>query len=89
MWEQEGLARTEEKIRALKQKIAETERRKRLKKILAVFETPASTLQQTPKSPSARSISPAVPVARPESIKNTERVLEAADLELQPITDGW
>ena len=86
--EQEGLARTEEKIRALKQKIAETERRKRAKENSSGVRTPASTLQQTPKSPSARSISPAVPVARPESIKNMERVLEAADLELQPITDG-
>ena len=86
--EQEGLARTEEKIRALKQKIAETERRKRAKENSSGVRTPASTLQQTPNSPSARSISPVVPVTKSGSIKNMERVLETADSQLRPITDG-
>ena len=86
--EQEGLARTEEKIRALKQKIAETERRKRAKENSSGVRTPASTLQQTPKSPSNRSVSPAGPITKSEGTTNMERVIGSTDSELQPRIDG-
>ena len=82
--EPEELARTEEKIRALKQKIAETERRKKARETVSGVQTPAVYLtQQTPEAGCARGASPVASATGPNATKDKDQALETVSEQLQ------